>query len=202
MANAAQRSKYQRGGDPFARGFAKLRELATVTGGADDEGVVNAAKVLVRSIKKVLSKKATGVRHTTVASGGFRKTTKKKTSYGLPSSPGEPPRRQSGALYRSIGTAVVAGVRRVGSGDFTAPILNDGAIIDEQIARAAGAEKFIPTGGARKGKLTSKRARKGHRRLKIEKRPFMEPGLALAKANGMTDAILSGLQKTEKKVLG
>ena len=43
-----------------------------------------------------------------------------------PSPPGQPPARRTGALARSIGSAVVDGVRRVGSGLHTARLLQTG----------------------------------------------------------------------------
>jgi hypothetical protein len=192
--NAAQRAGFQRGANPFDRGMKKLRLLAETVGGASDPGVQAAAKVLVKAIKKQISKKAPGFQN--VGKRG------KGPHYGESSQPGQAPRRQAGQLWRSIGTQVVAGVLRVGSSDFTAPILNDGAILDEQVARAADIEKFIPKAGTRKGKVTSKRARKGRRRIKIEPRPFMEPGLADAQRNGMTDAVVGGVKRSGDKILG
>lgn len=191
--NASQRNTMQRG-NPFDRGMKKLRILAETVGGANDPGVQSAASVLIKAIRKKLSKKAPG----------FQKVGKrgKGPHYGAPSQPGEAPRRQEGRLWRSIGKQTVGGVVRVGSGDFTAPMLNDGAIVEQSAARASGAEKFRPTAGARAGKLTSKRARKAQKRLKIEARPFMEPGYDDAKRGGMTDALVSGVRRTEKKVLG
>src|SRR5688572_5794210 len=48
------------------------------------------------------------------------------TRRNRPSSPGNPPAKRSGALARSIKTAVVDGVRRVGSGLHTSRLLQFG----------------------------------------------------------------------------
>ena len=70
------------------------RELS----GADSEPVKKSAAVLLKEIRRLLS-----------TPGG-----------GKPSTPGSPPRKQSGRLRKSWRTAVVQGVRRVGSSDFRA----------------------------------------------------------------------------------
>lgn len=75
------------------------KDVETMTrdiSGADSEPVKAAATVLQKEWRRLLSNR-----------GG-----------GKPSSPGSPPAKQSGRLQRSIRTAVVQGVRRVGSSDF------------------------------------------------------------------------------------
>lgn len=96
----------------FAPGLRKLRAFAATIGQADQPAIQEAAKVLVKHIKQEL-----GAKHV--------------------SAPGQPPGKRSGRLQKSIGREVVGGVMRVGSGDFTAPILEQGSVsVDKHTGRS------------------------------------------------------------------
>jgi HK97 gp10 family phage protein len=91
--NALERGQLQRGLQLVTKDVEKLtREIS----GADSEPVKKAALVLRKEWRRLLGN-----------SGG-----------GKPSSPGAPPAKQSGRLQRSIKTAIVNGVRRIGTDDF------------------------------------------------------------------------------------
>ena len=95
--NALNRGELQKG----LREVTKDAEALTrQISDADSEPVVKDAAVLLKEIKRLLSVPGSG----------------------KPSAPGSPPRKQRGTLYRSWKSKVVQGVRRVGSGFFTASI--------------------------------------------------------------------------------
>jgi hypothetical protein len=130
------------------RGSKELRTRLADVGGANTPETKAAARVLAKSIRKVLSKKGTRRER---------------------SQPGEPPRRQTGKAVKSIGTEIVGGVMRVGTGRFTLRILQDGNV------------------GAAQGKAVDQAGKRRHKRrtlkrpgVTIEPRPFMEQALALA----------------------
>lgn len=157
--NAAARSAMQRATkDPFAKGFRELRAFATTVGGGNSAEVKAAAKVLVKHVKRQLGRK-----------GGV-------------SAPGEPPRRQTGRLQKSIASEVRNGVRRVGTGYFTGYILEFGSITG-----AASADTLGRTQRA-------SRRKSGRKRGAIEPRPFMRPALEAAKEE-MGDVTVGELRK-------
>lgn len=93
VINALSRSELQRGLRQVTKDVERLnRDIS----GADSEPVKKSAAVLLKEIRRLLS-----------TPGG-----------GKPAPPGSPPRKQTGRLRKSWRTAVVDGVRRVGSGDF------------------------------------------------------------------------------------
>lgn len=93
--NALNRGELQRGLRLVTKDVEKLtRDIS----GADSEPVKQAALVLRKEWRRLLSTPGSG----------------------KPAAPGSPPARQSGRLMRSIRTAIVNGVRRVGTGDFRA----------------------------------------------------------------------------------
>jgi len=93
--NALSRGELQRGLREATKDAQRLtREIS----GADSEPVKQAAGVLLKEVRRLLS-----------TPGG-----------GKPAPPGSPPHKQTGALRRSWKQAVVQGVRRVGSGNFRA----------------------------------------------------------------------------------
>lgn len=95
--NALSRGELQRGLQQVTKDVEKLtRDIS----GADSEPVKAAAIVLRGEWRRLLS-----------VPGG-----------GKPAAPGSPPHRQKGILRRSVRTAIVQGVRRVGTSNFRAPI--------------------------------------------------------------------------------
>jgi hypothetical protein len=73
-----------------------IERMTREISGADSEPVKKAASLLLRNWRRLLN-----------VQGG-----------GKAAAPGQPPRRQSGVLWKSMKQAVVDGVRRVGSGNF------------------------------------------------------------------------------------
>jgi hypothetical protein len=126
----------------------ELKKILADVGGANTPEMKAAARQLAKSIRKQISKK------------GTRRDR---------SQPGEPPRRQSGKAYKSIGTEVVGGVMRVGTGRFTLRILQDGVT---HATRGAAVD--------RAGKRRHKRQALKRASVTIEPRPFMERALAEA----------------------
>lgn len=143
----------------------ELKKILADIGGANTPEMRAAARELAKSIRKQLNVK------------GTRRDRSK---------PGEPPRRQSGKAYKSIGVEVVGGVTRVGTGRFTLRILQDGTT-----HATRGAE--VDRAGKRRHKLkTLKRAS-----VTIEPRPFMEKALADALPK-MEGDFVGELQKRQK----
>lgn len=101
------------------------RELRSL-GGANSPEMREAAKVLKRSIRRVLSTR-----------GG-----------GQPSAPGQPPHRQSGRLAGSVRDGAVGPGRRVAVTWYTAPILEAG--IDSSLPLRSGKRRRRPGGLARR----------------------------------------------------
>ena len=148
-ANAVRRGQIQ---NAFSPGFRKLEQFARVIGDADSDVMKAAAGALKQAIKQQLSQRGRGT----------------------PSEAGQPPAKQTGKLYRSIGEAVVGGVRRVGTGHFIAPILEFGGV-----RRFKDGPVVVGTeGGTRK-----RRARKTGpvKENVLQPRPFMRPALEEAK---------------------
>jgi hypothetical protein len=122
--------------------------LLTRVSGANSEPVRRAAGELAKAIRKTLSQ-----------GGG-----------GRPSAPGQPPRRQSGRLMRSVRHGAVGAGRRVAATRFTAPLLEAG--VDTNAPPRAGRRR--------------RRGGQARRRVRIAPRPFMARALDLAR-NKMID---------------
>ena len=161
------------------------KEMAEI-GGANTEEMKAAGSVLARSIRKELATRGSLLQGPHRAS----KTGKASKLRGLPSSPGEPPHRISGNLYKSIGQAVVGGVRRVGSSWFTSRLLQFG--VDASETRKTKLAKASASGRARRRRSAAKPRRASH--LKIAARPFMEKALEAALPK-MGDEFVTALKK-------
>jgi hypothetical protein len=160
------RDAIKQGSDNAKRFFADLA-------GADDPGTKAAARVLMREIRKQLSKRATP--------GADGKLTA--------SNPGEAPRRRTGRLYKSVGQEVVGGIRRVGPASFKGRLLHEGVNTTVDVTPS--------------GRSFDKRRRKSgkpRRTLIIEPRPFMDAALqqALPKMEGETVTALQARERTLK----
>jgi len=99
--------------DPFANGRRKMKLFANTIGGANQPETKAAANVLRRAVKDRI----------------------KVQGAGESSPAGQSPFKQDGKLIKGIGSANVGGIRRVGSGFFTAPLLEFGAIIGVRYIR-------------------------------------------------------------------
>lgn len=130
--------------------------------GANGPVVISASRVLVRSVRKKIAKKAAIVRKTF---GGEEQRVER-------SAPGEAPRRVSGRLYRSVTTEVVGGIRRIGPGRFTGRLLEEGVDTSTRT-------------------FEKRRRKKGlaRRTLRIERRPFMEDAYADAQPKMEGEAV-------------
>lgn len=93
----------------LSQGRRELDKITREISGADSEPVKAAATVLAKEARRLLN-----------VPGGR----------DSPSSPGEAPRRRTKKLRKSIGHAVVEGVRRVGSGSFEARLFEFGGYKD------------------------------------------------------------------------
>lgn len=174
---------------------ALAKEMADI-GGANAPEMKAAARVLASSIRKQLSTRGS------LLQGPHRlsKTGKASKVRGLPSAPGEPPHRISGALAKSIGTEIVGGVMRVGSSRFTSRLLQFGVDADEtrKTRAAIAAGKPLTVGRVRALRAAEtrrrKRAAKRAAHLTIAPRPFMERALEAALPK-MGDDFVATLQK-------
>ena len=101
VINALQKGELQRGLQAVTKDI--VRANAELTG-ANSEPVRKSAFVLLKNWRKLLD----------------------VPGHGQPAPPGQPPRRQTRKLRRSLGTAVVDGIRRVGSSLFTARLTEYG----------------------------------------------------------------------------
>jgi hypothetical protein len=166
--NAMDRSKMQR----------SLNNLENFIGGGRDIATRAAGSQLARGIRKVLSKKAAD----------------KKDH----SAPGEAPRRREGlgrkpkgkyfSVYKSIGTQVVEGTMRVGSGSNVARLMEQGYVIP-----ALSQSKPVKARKTKNG--AAPRKKRKYPKGRIQKpRPFMAKGLKLAQPK-MTDAVVSTLRR-------
>jgi hypothetical protein len=124
------------------------RFFADITG-ANDPASRGAARVLMRAIRKQLSRKA-----------GKRGQKPER------SQPGEAPRKASGKLSRSVGTEVVGGIRRVGVARFVGRLLEEG--VDTTVRVTPNGRAF----GKRRRKAGT-----ANRTLRIAPRPFMQKAL-------------------------
>lgn len=167
----------------------EIREI-TQFGGADDPATKRAAGVLARNMRRLLNVKALVTRRTF---GG-----EQQRNEG--SQPGEPPRRRSGKLARSVGQEVVGGVRRVGPARFVGRLLEEGV---DSTANVTQSGRLV--GSLRKsrksGAIGRQRRRKGgvaNRIIRIARRPFMDKALAAALPNMEGEAV-SELQSRSRK---
>lgn len=142
------------------RGSKELRKLLADVGGANTPETKAAARVLARSIRKVLNTRGAPIL------GPLRPGQRQRFT---PSRPGEPPHRQRGRLVKSVGYEIVGGVMRIGSNRFTSRILQDG------------------TTGATVGAAVDRSGKRRHKRRTLKRpsvtiapRPFMEQALKLA----------------------
>ncbi len=148
------------------------KEMADV-GGANTPEMKAAGRVLRAAIKKQLAKQ--GIRY----AGPLRPGAKPKT---IPSAPGEPPRRVTGRLWKSVGTEVVGGVLRVGESWFTSRLLE------------GGVDAALPL---RSGKVRRRVGGLARRRIKIAPRPFMERAYEQAAPKMEGDFVLELRRKIE-----
>lgn len=160
--NALDRSGLQR----VTRRLAK--EMAEI-GGANTPEMKAAGSALAKSIRKQVATRGSLYQGPHRAS----KTGKPSKVRGTPSAPGESPHRITGRLYKSIGQAVVGGVRRVGSGWFTSRLLQDGVDADETRRQKLAA-------ASSRGRARRRRKARRTPHLTIAARPFMERALAAA----------------------
>jgi hypothetical protein len=124
------------------------RELSEM-GGARKPEMVETATAVKRSLRKVLGVKGNG----------------------KPSKPGEPPRKQSGGLQKSVVSGVVGAAQRVGLTKFTAPIQEFG--LDTKADGATPrSRKSLFGGAAREVKKASAQAhaRRQERRNQVARR--------------------------------
>jgi len=129
-----------------------LREI----GRPDSDEMKEAAKLVKGSFRTVLNVRGGGRPAMSLASKRLRAVG------GTPSSPGQPPRRQTGQLARSIRDRIAGDVRRVAVVHFTAPLLEGG--VDTSLPRRS---------------TTPRRGAKGT--LRIAPRPFAQRALDAVK---------------------
>lgn len=157
------------------------KELAAI-GGANTPEMKAAGSALASSMRKQLATRGSLFQGPHRAS----KTGRASKLRGLPSQPGEPPHRISGRLSKSIGQAVVGGVRRVGSGYFVARLLEEGVDVAEH--RRATLAQGLAQGRARRRQTKRRQAQ-----LVIAARPFMARALDAALPK-MGDVFVGALQ--------
>lgn len=167
MANSLERFDLQQQISSAMNGLRK--EMADI-GGATTPEMKAAARTLASSIRKVVGVKAK------LYAGPRRPGQKLR---GIPSAPGEPPRRVTSKLYKAVGTEIVGGITRVGDGWFTSRLLE------------LGVDATLPT---KSGKIRRRKGGIGRRRIKIAPRPFMQRALNAAQ-DKMGDQFAVTLQK-------
>lgn len=107
---------------------------------------------------------------------------------GKPSKPGEPPRKQTGELQRSVKDGPVGDKRRVAVTDFTASLMEGG--VD---TKTAGDKPLSRASRQAKSRRDARRA-KTQKHVEIEPRPFMEQALNDA-VNDMADVMVTAMQQ-------
>lgn len=174
----------------------QLVEATRYLTGADSDAVKGAAKVLQQAIRKKLSTAAVG-RRTSIKT--------RRTYGGTPSLPGQAPHMQSGKARRSVKSAVVNGVRRVGTDDYRLRLLEFGAIADAQPARMSRkGHTVVWKDGRREYRLlkdSKQHLVKATRRRVLEPRPSFEPALAEAMPK-MQDVFVDELSRRIAKRVG
>lgn len=165
--NAFRRGELQRGLSQVSRELVRTTKALT---GANSEPVKKAAGVLARAWREQLS----------TPGGDLRTSLKTRRVRGTPSEPGQPPHKITGKLRKSITTAVVDGVRRVGSGLFKARLLEFG------VQATVGGKRTSP-----KGQIASRNAAYA---LHIAPRPSAAKALEQA-APQMTEVFISDLSR-------
>lgn len=171
---------------------ALVREIRQVTG-ADSEAVRRAAGILARTWREGLGQVAPGLRQPLKASKNGRRRLR-----GDPSEPGKAPHRVTGRLQKSVRTAVVDGIRRVGTGDFRARLLEFGVVTEAEAPRATQYARFKMDKGGKTGRLIPRKRQgttKGTRRLVIAPRPHARPALEACQ-DQMTAVVVAELSKS------
>lgn len=135
-----------------------LNAYLASAGGAKSPEMVGASVALAKAWRKVLAIRG-GAQVVPNPTG----KPKQRAVGGVASSPGQPPRRQTGVLQRSVAQGVVGAGRRVAVMRFTATILEEGA--DTRRPAASGRRRS--------------KARKGY---KIAPRPSAQRALDLAQS--------------------
>lgn len=134
--------------------------------GANSEATRRAANILAREMRRLVSVPFTGT----------------------PSAPGEPPRLRLGRLRKSIKSRVVDGVRRVGTGSYTARFMEFGV---DAPARAALPSRTHRGKNGRNFRISAKKAFGGRH---IAPRPWARPAFANVQSQ-MQDAIVQGMSE-------
>lgn len=138
----------------------QMRTLTQDWTGAKGEEIAEAAKIL---------------------RGGIARTLSSRGSRTERSRPGDPPKRQAGALARSVRQGLVEDGRRVGPVWFTAPMLE------------RGVNTALPSQRSRRGKYA-----RGKGTLTIAPRPFMARALESVR-DKMTEVVVHrGLIRAEQ----
>lgn len=177
--NAGNRSELQQGLSAATKAMA--RELAELTG-ARSQPVIQAATALARAWRLVLNTPA----------GDVRQSIKSRRLRGSPSAPGQPPHRLSGQTRKSVKTAVVDGVRRVGTGWFKLRLLEDGVTATVTRRRSAKGDFVTSKVGKFRRKRVAKRT--GSFTFVIAPRPSAERALQIA-APAMGEVFVTELQR-------
>lgn len=182
--NAFKRSELQVGLGKVARELQRQTAEAT---GAYSEPVKKAAGVLARAWRELLS----------TPGGNLRTSRKTRRTRGTPSASGQPPHLITGKLRKYLTTAVVDGVRRVGSGLFKARLLEFGltaSVTRGRRLKRSGRGTFAKTFNLKSKRRLSDPARRTRTyTLRIAARPSAERALANA-APRMTDVFVDALR--------
>jgi len=150
------------------------RRLARL-GGANSPVLKGASRALAKTVRRGLPVKGGAGIATSLKSRRLR------AIGGTPSAPGEPPRRQTGQLAKSIKEGPVGTGRRVGVLRFT------GAMLEEGVNATLGGTSARATRG-RRGR--PRKARAAKRSLTIAPRPFMQRAIDRARPE-MVDVMVT-----------
>lgn len=142
----------------------RLERTLNELGGVRSPEMRAAGNTLAKSIRKTLSKQ-----------GG-----------GKPSAPGQPPRRQTGALAKSVKAAPLGDVIRVAVLRFTAPFMEEGV-------QAVKGETRRSRGRRNRSRVTKKK-----RSLTIAARPFMARALEAVKGQLLDVFVREGRKHLER----
>ncbi|HRZ09127.1 MAG TPA: hypothetical protein P5319_04470 [Gemmatimonadales bacterium] len=142
----------------------KLERTLNELGGVRSPEMRAAGNTLAKSIRKTLSTRAGG----------------------QPSAPGQPPRRQTGALAKSVKAAPLGDVVRVGPLRFTASFMEEGV-------QAVKGETRRSRGRRNRSRVTKKK-----RSLTIAPRPFMARALEAVKGQLLEVFVREGRKHLER----
>lgn len=147
-------------------------------GGVRSPEMRKAGNTLARSIRKTLS----------VAGSGLAVTlkTRHESLAQNPSKPGEPPRRQTGQLAKSVKAAPSGDAIKVGPLAFTALFLEEGVKAVKGDRRTS------------RGRRTRRRTTKKRRTLTIAARPFMARSLAAVRDKMVDVFVTEGRKHLER----